>query len=173
MSLIEFEQLPDESRVWIFGAAEPPEDGTAGRLRDRMRAFLEEWTAHRRELVAGFDWRYDRFLLVAVDDRRAGPSGCSIDALMHRLAGLEDELGVSLLDTSSVRYRDPDEPGRIRSVARPEFRRLAESGDVGPDTVVFDLTVDRVGDVRAGRWERPAGESWHASLIPDAARSAG
>ena len=32
---------------------------------------------------------------------------------------------------------------------------------VGPDTVVFDNTVTRLKDARAGRWEGPARASWH------------
>ena len=29
------------------------------------------------------------------------------------------------------------------------------------DTIVFDNTITRVGDVRSGRWERPAADAWH------------
>jgi len=29
------------------------------------------------------------------------------------------------------------------------------------DTIVFDNTVTSVGDVRSGRWERPAAGAWH------------
>ena len=33
---------------------------------------------------------------------------------------------------------------------------------VGPDTTVFNNTLTSLGDVRAGRWEVPASDSWHA-----------
>ena len=33
-------------------------------------------------------------------------------------------------------------------------------------TVVFDLTVDRLGELRDGRWELPAAASWHRQLLP-------
>ena len=32
-------------------------------------------------------------------------------------------------------------------------------------TVVFNNTVSTVGDLRGGRWEVPASESWHAALL--------
>lgn len=178
MSLHPMDELPDASRLWIFGSDRSPDPDQTAHLLDRTRAFLEDWSAHRRELSVGLDWRRHRFLLVAVDESRSAASGCSIDGLMHHLSSMEEATGLGLVDTSPVWFRDPREDGRIRTVGRGRFRELAEEGVVGPGTPVFDLTVEELGEVREGRWERPAGESWHASLLPetrpgDAARSGG
>ena len=54
--------------------------------------------------------------------------------------------------------------GRVHAISRNEFH---ESGD--PHTIVFDLLVERLGDVRSGLWERPAKDSWHARLLGNAA----
>jgi len=62
-----------------------------------------------------------------------------------------------------VWYRDGE--SRIRSVMRGEFRQLAETGSVGPDTPVFDLTASTLGLIRSGGLERPASTSWHARLL--------
>jgi hypothetical protein len=43
---------------------------------------------------------------------------------------------------------------------------------VGEDTVVFDNTVATVGDLRAGKWERPFRDAWHAKAFPLGAASA-
>lgn len=170
MSLRPLEELPDSTRLWIFGADRRPGPRQAARVVEQMRSFLEAWTAHREELRAGFDWRRHRFLVVGVDESRAAASGCSIDDLMRCLAELERETGLELTDTSPVWFRDPEDEGRIRRVPRQRFRELAEAGTVGPETTVYDLTVDRLGDLRRGRWEVPAREGWQASLLPDRAR---
>lgn len=169
MSLRALEELPDAARLWIFGADRRPDPRETARILDRTSEFLEGWTAHRSELVAGLDWRRHRFLLVALDESRTAASGCSIDDLMRRLGELERETGIGLTGTSAVWFRDPDD-GRIRHVPRRGFRELAETGEVGPGTTVYDLTVDRLGDVRRGRWELPAREAWHATLLPDPGR---
>lgn len=171
MGLTAFDALPDESRVWIFGADRPPSAEESTRLLDGTRRFLEGWAAHRSRLEAGFDWKRDRFLHVAVDESGTSASGCSIDALVGRLRELEGELDLSLVDTSPVWYRDPVGDGRIRCVERRSFRELAGTGAVDGTTTVFDLTVDRLGGVRAGRWELRAADSWHAALLPDRASS--
>jgi len=158
--------LPDDARLWIFGANRPLAAEEASRVDEETARFLEGWATHGEELLAAFDWRYDRFLIIALDERRAAASGCSIDALMDHVRQLERELGVNLVDGSPVWYRDGEE---IRFASRRKFRELATSGDVSGRTVVFDLTVQRLGELRTGRWELPATSSWHRQLLPSEA----
>lgn len=172
MSLTPIGELPGGSRAWIFGVRPAPEEEQARRLREATRAFLADWAAHRRELRAGLDWLHGRFLLVAVDESRAPASGCSIDALTEHLRAMEEDTGLTILDASDVWFRDPGEEGRVRAASRPAFRELAGEGAVDGETPVFDLTVDRLEDLRSGAWERPARSSWHADFLPAAERDA-
>ncbi len=159
MPRIAFDELPEDARVWIFAAARPLQRTEQDRLLVEVDRFIERWGAHDSPLTAGRELRYDRFLFVAVDQRRVGPSGCSIDALVREMKRLERELEVALVDHAPVAFREGDE---IRRVARDEFAALAAAGAVGPETTVFDNTLTRLGDVRAGRWETPVASSWHA-----------
>lgn len=163
MSLAPLGALPGTSRVWCFGASARPSDEAMAALRGSLERFLVSWTAHRADLRAGFGWLHDRFLVVAVDETDTQASGCSIDALTGEIRRLEQAAGVDLLDAAPVWYRD--DGGDVRSVTRDEFRRLAERGEVGPDTLVFDLTAPTLEDVRTGGWEVEAGRSWHARLL--------
>jgi hypothetical protein len=151
--------MPDDARLWVFPASEPVTGEDAARLLERVDAFLADWKAHGTPLDASRDWRHDRFLLVAVDERTAPPSGCSIDALVRVLKGIEEEGGPTLTDHGAVLYRAPD--GEIVRSNRLAFARLAAAGELGPDTPVFDTTLTRVGALREGRLEVPAAEAWH------------
>jgi hypothetical protein len=97
-----------------------------------------------------------------VDEASAGASGCSIDAMVRTLSELERALQVQLLDHGPVLFRRGD---AIERVPRPAFAALARSGDVSADTVVFNNTVTRVGELRDGQWETPARASWHAKAF--------
>jgi hypothetical protein len=110
-------------------------------------------------LSAARQIRYDRFLLVGVDERAAGVSGCSVDALVRRMRTLQADLGAELVNHAPVLFR---RDGYIARVSREEFSRLAASGGVSPETPVFDNTLTRVGELRAGRWEVRASDAWHA-----------
>ncbi len=162
MPLIPFDALPDDARVWVFAADRPLADGAAERLLGEVDAYLSRWAAHGQPLTCGRDWRDERFLAIAVDQRDAHASGCSIDGMFRVLQKLESVLGASLVASGLVLWRDRD--GAIRSGTRDDFADLAARGDVSPETHVFDPLVDTVADWRT-RFERPAAESWHAALM--------
>jgi len=160
MPQVPFTALPPHARLWIFAAERPIVGADAKRLLEQVDAFVGGWKAHGAPLTAGRDWRYDRFLLVAVDEEAAGASGCSIDALTNSLKALQQSLGVALLDSAPVYYREGSE---VRRATRAEFRALAERGSVSAETRVFDNTVRTVGSLQ--QWETKAGAAWHAKAF--------
>jgi hypothetical protein len=162
MPRVGFDSLPANARLWVFAAERPLDVQERERLLTLVDGFLDQWKAHGVPLAAARDWRYDRFLLIGVDESAAGASGCSIDAMVHQLATLERSLGVELLDHGPVLFRRAD---RIERLPRPAFNDLARRGDVSSDTIVFNNTVTRVGDVREGRWETRASASWHSRVF--------
>ena len=162
MPRILFAELPDQARVWIFAADRPMDDREQVVILAATDEFLDGWAAHGTSLTCARDLRYGQFLLIAVDEAATDASGCSVDAMVHNLKRLERELDLRLVDHSSVQYRAD---GAVRRLARAEFAELVAAGDIGPQTTVFNNTVPTVGDVRAGRWETSASESWHAQAF--------
>ncbi len=158
MPRTEFDALPEDARVWIFSAERPLTSVEQSRLLAEVDRFLDQWGAHDMPLTAGRDIRYDRFLFVAVDQRAVGPSGCSIDALVRQMKVLQTEIGVELVNHAPVLFRQGD---YIARVSRELFAKLVAGGDINVGTTVFDTTLTRLGDVREGRWETRAGDSWH------------
>ena len=162
MPKISFEALPDESRLWVFAVERALEEADQESFLSAVDQFLETWAAHGVPLTCGRDFRRGRFLLVAVDEASAPPSGCSIDAMVGVLKDQERRLGMRILDNTPVWFVAD---GEVRRVSRAEFSRLAEEGSVSPETVVFDNTVTRLTDARGGRWEGPARRSWHQRVF--------
>ena len=78
MPCVPFEQLPDDARVWVFGAAAPIDDVDSRKLLAAVDTFLVQWKAHGHPLTCGRDWRDDRFLAIGGDQRTEGASGCSM-----------------------------------------------------------------------------------------------
>ncbi|MFV1985714.1 MAG: hypothetical protein ACC682_00420 [Gemmatimonadota bacterium] len=155
--------LPDHARVWVFGATERLTDTQRTALDAHLSTFIRSWAAHGSQLLAAHDIVLDRFLVIAVDESLRGASGCSIDAMTRRLGELERELDVKLLDGALVWYRGRS--GDIVSCERSEFKNRSEQGEIDAATRVFDPTIQTLGALRGGEFERPAGESWHAGLL--------
>jgi hypothetical protein len=158
MPLIPFENLPQDARLWIFPAERPLSSDEERQVLAEADAFIAQWTAHGVPLAAGRDLRHHQFILIGVDERAAGVSGCSVDALVRRMHQLEQRMGVELVNNGPVLYREGKD---IRRVQRDRFAELVSSGKVNLDTRVFDNTLTKVGEVK-GRWEVRAGDSWHA-----------
>ena len=162
MPLVEFAALPDDARTWVFGAAAPVDDVDEKALLATVDTYLLQWTAHGTPLTCAREWRDERFLVVAVDQRTEGASGCSIDGLFRTLQGLERSIGTSLVGGGLVFFRDA--LGLVHALSRGDFTKLAATGDATAATTVYDTTVTTAGDYRA-LFERTAGESWHATLL--------
>jgi hypothetical protein len=161
--LTAFDELPDNARVWVYGVDRPLDGSEASMLLGEVDNYLTTWTAHGTPLSAARHWRDDRFLTVAVDQNRAGASGCSIDGLFRTLKSLEPKLGAAVVTSGLVFFRDKN--GTVRSVTRDEFSELGVSGEVDGETEVFDPSVTSLGEWRA-RFSSRASDSWHGSLLP-------
>jgi hypothetical protein len=164
MPLIQIEDLPNSARTWVFGADRGLDQGATDLLLREVDRFLSQWHAHGAPLTTARDWKYGRFLTVAVDQSTAGASGCSIDGLFRSLKALEPRLGASLVTSGLVFYRS--KKGAIESVDRERFTELSAEGKIGPKTRVFDPTVTTLGEWRA-RFELDAAQSWHSGLLDD------
>jgi len=157
MPRIDLNQLDDDARIWIFGISPPLDAQKSARMLEEVDAFLAGWTAHNVPVAGARELRDGAFLIIAVG-KDTEQSGCSIDRMFGLLRQFERDFGVAILDPNRVFVRGGD--GRVHAVTRAEFR---ESGD--PHTIVFDTLAERLGDVRRGRWERRAEESWHRNLL--------
>lgn len=162
MPLVEMDDLPDTARVWVYGADRDIDEAGASQLLSTTDEFLAQWKAHGAPLTSARQWSDSRFLLIAVDQKQEGASGCSIDGLFRALKAMGQALGAQIVTSGLVYFRDRG--GRIRSVARDEFTRLAGLGEIDDDTEVFDLSVTTAGEHRA-RFRSRAANSWHASLM--------
>lgn len=157
-----FEQFPDSARVWVYGVDRELGNSAKSKLLEVVDKYLGDWKAHGVPLSAARDWKDEHFLTIAVDQERAGASGCSIDGLFRTLKSLEREIDAVIVTSGLIFFRGKD--GKIRSVTRDEFTELAAGGDVDGDTEVFDPSVTTLGEWRS-RFASRAADSWHGSLL--------
>ncbi|HEY0371686.1 MAG TPA: hypothetical protein VGD79_06770 [Thermoanaerobaculia bacterium] len=156
---VNIDQLSNDAHIWIFGISPSLDAGQSATLLQQVDAFLDNWAAHGVPIKGARELREGSFLVVAADEKRE-KSGCSIDRMFGTLKSLERELSVQILDSTRVFLRDD---GGVRAVPRNQFKSSANA-----DTPVFDVTAEKLGEVRTGTWERRAGDSWHARLLESA-----
>ena len=149
------EQLSDDAKVWVFGISPALSSEQGSHLLRQVDAFLDQWAAHGTPITSAREVRDGSFLIIAADET-SETSGCSIDRLFGTLKSLEQQFGVAILDSNRIFFRDN---GDVRAVPRAAFRNAASL-----DSVVFDVTAQKLSDVRTG-FEKAARDSWHRQLL--------
>ena len=159
--LTEFKDLPNDSRVWIYQSGRKLSDTEITSIIPKAKAFLEQWTAHGSDLEAGFEIRYNRFVVLGLNQANASASGCSIDASVRYIQSLEKEFKVDLLDKMNVTFYNGE---FIAHKTLTDFRKMAKARSVSPNTVVFNNLVNTKAEYLEN-WEVPAKESWHSRFL--------
>ncbi|HLW32273.1 MAG TPA: hypothetical protein VKX40_08415 [Aequorivita sp.] len=159
--LTQFENLPDDSRVWIYQANRKLTDDEVEKITAKTEDFLVKWTAHGAELEAGLELKYNRFIVIGLNQTNASASGCSIDASVHFIQSLQEEFDVDLLDKMNVTFYSGD---YIAYKSLVDFRIMAKEKSVSKNTVVFNNLVNTKAEYLEN-WEVPASESWHNRFL--------
>jgi hypothetical protein len=159
--LVDFDTLPDNSRLWVYQSNRKFNDDEVADLNRQISDFLVQWTAHGASLEAGFEIKYNRFIIIGLNQENASASGCSIDASVHFIQHLEKQYDVDLLDKMNVTYYTGE---YIAFKPLNEFRAMAKSKAISKNTVVFNNLVNTKAEY-AESWEVPAYESWHGRFF--------
>ncbi|MAU16741.1 MAG: ABC transporter ATPase [Muricauda sp.] len=159
--LVDFNELPDNARIWIYQANRSFTDAEIDELQASVAEFLKEWTAHGSHLHAGFEIRYKRFIVIGLDQTNASASGCSIDASVRFIQSLEKKYNVELLDRMNVSFKQGE---YIAYKPLKDFKKLAKAKSVSPNTIVFNNLVATKQEYLEN-WEVPASESWHSRFV--------
>ncbi|MGY3793204.1 ABC transporter ATPase [uncultured Aquimarina sp.] len=159
--LVDFNELPDTSRVWIYQANRSFTKEELEEIQEKLEVFINQWTAHGADLKAGFDIKYKRFITIALDQDLNQATGCSIDASVHFIQKLENDYKVDLMDKMNVSYKQGE---FVAYKSLTDFRKMAKNRSVSPNTIVFNNLVTNLAEYKTD-WEVPAKDSWHNRFL--------
>jgi hypothetical protein len=154
-------QFSENSRVWVYQSDRKLSDGEAQQVQIQLDSFAKSWTAHNDELKAKAEVRYNRFLILIVDESQAGASGCSIDKSVHFIKHIEEQFNIRLLDRFNLAYREGNE---VLSAPRHDFEAMLKQGSINTNTIVFNNMVQNLNELQT-KWEVPFKDSWHIQLF--------
>ena len=159
--LVNFDSLTETARVWIYQANRSFSEEELVEISTALDRFVSEWTAHGSDLKAGYEIKYKRFIVIALDQDYASASGCSIDASVHFIQQLEKEYNVDLLDKMNVSYK---QGAYIAYKTLQDFKKMAKDKAISKNTIVFNNLVTNKYEY-VNHWEVPASESWHSRFM--------
>jgi len=154
--VVDFKDIVDSSRLWIFQLNRALTILEKDYLSSQANSFLESWAAHGTGLVAAFSIEDSRFLLVAADESKANASGCSIDSLTHFLQDMQKQMKIDFFDRSSIVYNADNQ---LKSMPFVEFRDKLSSGEISSDTRMYNTVLKQKGQLK-DQFVIPAKDSW-------------
>ncbi|TPD70601.1 ABC transporter ATPase [Flavobacterium microcysteis] len=158
---IPFENMPDESKIWIYQSNRKFSDDEMAEIESDLKAFVENWAAHGTGLEASYLLQYNRFIILAVNQEVQSATGCSIDSSVQFIQQLEQKYDVDLLDKMNVTFKLGE---HIAHKPLVEFKKMAKEKAVSANTIVFNNLVNTIGEWHE-YWEVPAKESWHSRFF--------
>jgi hypothetical protein len=159
--LVDFNTLPEESRVWIFQANRSFTEQELEEIKSKLDVFIENWTAHGSDLQSGYTIKYKRFIVLGLNQNLNKATGCSIDASVNFIQQLEKDYNVDLLDKMNVSYKQGE---YVAYKTLIDFRKMAKDKAVSKNTIVFNNLVTSIAEFNEN-WEVPASESWHSRFV--------
>ncbi len=158
---IPFEDLPEDSKIWIYQSNRKFSDDEMTEIENDLKPFIENWSAHGTALEASYLLKYNRFIILAVNQEVQQATGCSIDSSVAFIQNLEQKYQVDLLDKMNVTFKNGE---HIAHKTLIDFKRMAKEKAVTENTIVFNNLVNTIEEFN-DNWEVPAGESWHSRFF--------
>ena len=159
--LVDFNALPEESRVWIYQANRSFSEDELLEIKEKLNTFIQNWTAHGSDLQSGYTIKYRRFIVIGLNQNLNQATGCSIDASVHFIQQLEKEYNVDLMDKMNVSFKQGD---YVAYKPLLDFKKMAKDKAVSKHTIVFNNLVTNIAEFKEN-WEVPASESWHNRFL--------
>ncbi len=160
-----FDSMPGHSRLWVYQANRPFAADEQTHLTKGLRSLCDDWSAHGSPLHTSFTLQYDQFVVLAVDERLHGASGCSIDGSVHFLKNLQQSLGLDFFDRSHVAFLQEK---KVMLYDLPDLKRLFEKHTLSADSISFNNAVT-TRDEWVRQWLQPVKDSWMARYLPKTA----
>ncbi len=160
--LVPFSSLPDHARLWIYQSNRKFNLEEISIISEVLASFTKEWEAHGAPLLASFEIRFDRVIILAADEKSHAASGCSIDDSVRNIKGLGERLGIDFFDRTQIAFHS--EQGVI-TVPLPELKQAYDQGKWDHQSLFINTLVNTKGELENSLLV-PASSTWLKRYLP-------
>jgi hypothetical protein len=153
---IPFKDLAPTSRIWIFQCNRFLSIDETEKIKELAYEFVNDWTAHKQNLLGSFEIFHNLFLIIGVDESVNDASGCSIDKSVHFIKQVERFFEVDLFNRFNVAYKINHE---IKIANVHDLIAELKSTSVDGEVVVFNNLVQTKKEI-TDNWLLPIEKTW-------------
>jgi hypothetical protein len=158
---VPFDKISPASKIWIFQSSRAFTAEEETTLMNSGKNFVEQWTAHKQNLLGSMEILHHLFIIIAVDQTVNDASGCSIDKAFGFIRNAEKDLHIDLLDRRAIAY---EQNGTIHLTNPGQFEKLFKEGKVNASTIIYNNLVETKQGL-SQNWRQQVKESWLMQLM--------
>lgn len=158
---VDFEKLPNASKIWIYQSSRKFYPKEIEEITQKIEGFLSSWNDDGAEIIASYQLKYNRFIIIAADQTVEQLSVNAIDESVMFILNLQATYEVELLDKLNVSFKQGE---YVQYKDLKEFRKLIKKKAVSAKTVVFNNLINTKEELE-NNWEIPITESWHNRFL--------
>ena len=158
---VSFNLLPPNAKVWIYQSDSNLSSKDVELIEKEVKFFLNNWSSHNKEIESSFEIRYNRFLIIGLNENINLASGCSIDKSVNFIKNLQSILKVNFLNRLDVAYKIGNE---INSISLLEFQTMIKENKLSKDSIVYNNMID-TKKLYLNNWETTIENSWHKKFL--------
>lgn len=150
-----------DSRVWIYQSSRLLSLGEALEVEEMLNDFARNWKSHGTPVKGAAYLFFGQFIILMADETATGVSGCSTDSSVRLIKEIEQKLGISLFDRTSLAFVVKD---KVQLLPLAQFNYALDQQYIDGDTLYFNNVVQTKKELEEN-WIVPVKESWLAKKI--------
>jgi len=159
--LVDFEKLPDTSKIWIYQSDRKFYTDEIKILKNKIESFLSGWNDNEIDIISSYQFLYNRFVILAVDETMDPITVNAIDDSVRFILQLQADYKVALLDKLNVCFKQGE---FVQYKDLKAFKKLIKSKSVSEKTIVFNNLINTKEELKSD-WEIPLADSWHNRFL--------
>ncbi|MFK5878478.1 MAG: ABC transporter ATPase [Flavobacteriaceae bacterium] len=159
--LVDFEKLPETSKIWIYQSDRKFYADEIEGLKTNIEGFLSSWNDNGIDIIASYQFLYNRFIIFAIDETIDPITVNAIDDSVRFILQLQTDYKVELLDKLNVCFKQGE---FVQYKDLKAFKKLIKSKSVSEKTIVFNNLINTKEELESD-WEIPLADSWHNRFL--------
>jgi len=159
--LVDFQKIPDSSKVWIYQSNRKFYTDEIEVIKTKIEVFLSSWKDSDIDIIASYQFLYDRFIIFSVDEMLNKLTIDAIDKSVAFILQLQSDYKIELLDKLNVCFKQGE---FVQYKELKEFKKLLKSKSISEKTIVFNNLINTKEELE-NNWEIPLEDSWHNRFL--------
>ena len=158
---IEFDLLSEEAKIWIYPSSRKFYPNEIEEIETKIKNFVSTWKFVKKELKCSYQFLYNRFIIIAIEDENVLITNSAMDFLVGFIQSLQKTYEVNLIDRMNVCFKQGE---YVQYKELKDFKKLLKNKAITAKTIIFDNLITSKYDF-VNFWEVPIENSWYNRFL--------